>query len=83
MAYSPIAAASSLIIFILLLSTLLGLANALATAAAASPMRSYVVTGANKGQGYALCKRILSEHDDTHGQCSGFLYIYYHCIIAL
>eukprot|EP00956_Cyclotella_meneghiniana_P042212 scaffold248392_cov40-Cyclotella_meneghiniana.AAC.2 len=65
MAYSPIAAASSLIL-LLLLSTLLGLANALATAAAASPMRSYVVTGANKGQGYALCKRILSEHDDTH-----------------
>ena len=29
-------------------------------------MRSYLITGANKGQGYALCKRILSEHSDTH-----------------
>ena len=29
-------------------------------------MRSYLVTGANKGQGYALCKRILSEYGDTH-----------------
>lgn len=29
-------------------------------------MRSFLVTGANKGQGLALCKRILSEHVDTH-----------------
>jgi len=29
-------------------------------------MRSYLVTGANKGQGYALCKRILSEYGNTH-----------------
>ncbi|KAL9187361.1 hypothetical protein ACHAXT_001464 [Thalassiosira profunda] len=38
---------------------------AAAAALAAAPSRSYLVTGANKGQGYALCKRILSEHDDT------------------
>mmetsp|Transcript_8930 Transcript_8930/g.12939 ORF Transcript_8930/g.12939 Transcript_8930/m.12939 type:complete len:325 (+) Transcript_8930:42-1016(+) len=31
-----------------------------------SPQRSILVTGANKGQGYALCERILSEHSDTH-----------------
>ncbi|KAL7479472.1 hypothetical protein ACHAW6_005198 [Cyclotella cf. meneghiniana] len=37
------------------------LANALA-----SPMKSYLVTGANKGQGLALCERILTEHSDTH-----------------
>ena len=40
---------------------LLPLANALA-----SPMKSYLITGANKGQGLALCERILSEHSDTH-----------------
>jgi len=28
--------------------------------------RSILVTGANKGQGYALCDRILAEHADTH-----------------
>jgi NAD(P)-dependent dehydrogenase (short-subunit alcohol dehydrogenase family) len=31
-----------------------------------SPQRSILVTGANKGQGFALCERILSEHADTH-----------------
>ena len=31
-----------------------------------SPRRSVLVTGANKGQGYSLCERILEEHDDTH-----------------
>ena len=29
-------------------------------------MKSYLITGANKGQGLALCERILKEHDDTH-----------------
>ena len=29
------------------------------------PIKTILVTGANKGQGYALCDRILSEHDDT------------------
>ena len=28
--------------------------------------RAFLVTGANKGQGYALCERILQEHNDTH-----------------
>jgi short chain dehydrogenase len=28
--------------------------------------RAIVVTGANQGQGFALCQRILKEHDDTH-----------------
>mmetsp|Transcript_28317 Transcript_28317/g.48151 ORF Transcript_28317/g.48151 Transcript_28317/m.48151 type:complete len:343 (-) Transcript_28317:1228-2256(-) len=56
-------ASSSLVILSFLLSTL-GFASALA--AAATPMRSYLITGANKGQGYALCKRILSEYGDTH-----------------
>ena len=28
--------------------------------------RAFLVTGANKGQGYALCERILQEHDDTY-----------------
>ncbi len=49
-----------------LLSFLLStLSFASALAAAAAPMRSYLVTGANKGQGYALCKRILSEYGNT------------------
>ena len=60
------AASSPLILFFSFLLSTLGFASALA--AAASPMRSYLVTGANKGQGYALCKRILSEHQDTHGR---------------
>ncbi|KAL3785659.1 hypothetical protein HJC23_008707 [Cyclotella cryptica] len=34
--------------------------------ALASPTKSYLVTGANKGQGLALCERILTEHSDTH-----------------
>lgn len=29
------------------------------------PIKTILVTGANKGQGFALCDRILSEHDDT------------------
>lgn len=29
-------------------------------------MKSYFITGANKGQGLALCQRILKEHPDTH-----------------
>ncbi|GFH61810.1 hypothetical protein CTEN210_18286 [Chaetoceros tenuissimus] len=33
--------------------------------AASSPQKAILVTGANKGQGYALCERILTEHDDT------------------
>lgn len=28
--------------------------------------RAVVVTGANKGQGYALCKRVLAEQPDSH-----------------
>lgn len=28
--------------------------------------KAFLVTGANKGQGFALCERILTEHDDTH-----------------
>ena len=31
-----------------------------------SSRRSYLVTGGNKGQGLALCQRILQEHEDTH-----------------
>lgn len=39
---------------------------ALALAAAAPPRwRSVLVTGANKGQGHALCRRLLSEAPDT------------------
>jgi NAD(P)-dependent dehydrogenase (short-subunit alcohol dehydrogenase family) len=45
----------------LIYTLLFPLANALA-----SPMKSYLITGANKGQGLALCERILKEHDDTH-----------------
>ena len=32
----------------------------------ATGFRSILVTGGNKGQGYALCERILAEHDDTY-----------------
>lgn len=35
------------------------------SAFAASFPKSILVTGANKGQGKALCERILTEHDDT------------------
>lgn len=28
--------------------------------------RHYLVTGSNKGQGLALCQRLLTEHDDAH-----------------
>ena len=42
---------------------LIGVAAALASSTAFS--RSILVTGANKGQGKALCERILTEHDDT------------------
>ena len=55
---------SSFLLLLLLSTTTLGITNALASAA--TPMRSFLVTGANKGQGLALCKRILSEHVDTH-----------------
>lgn len=53
---------------IVLLSALLAalLAAAAAALAAPPPTRSYLVTGANKGQGLALCRRILAEHPDTH-----------------
>ena len=27
--------------------------------------RAVLVTGANRGQGFALCRRVLAEHDDT------------------
>ena len=51
-------------------SCLLLLAATTASAFAANssqnhPVKTVLVTGANKGQGYALCDRILSEHDDT------------------
>ena len=35
-------------------------------AAGASRRHYYLVTGANQGQGLALCQRILKEHYDTH-----------------
>jgi len=38
----------------------------LTTTAECLASRHYLVTGANKGQGLALCQRILTEHDDTH-----------------
>ena len=47
----------------LFLSTLSTVVTALA---APSPLKSYLITGANKGQGYATCERILSEHSNTH-----------------
>ena len=47
---------------IFLLSTLATVATALAS----TPYKSYLITGANKGQGLALCERILTEHKDTH-----------------
>jgi NAD(P)-dependent dehydrogenase (short-subunit alcohol dehydrogenase family) len=43
-----------------LLATLSTITNALL------PPRAIVVTGANKGQGFALCQRILEEHEDTY-----------------
>jgi len=47
----------------LFLSTL----STVVTALAVSPsMKSYLISGANKGQGYATCERILSEHSNTH-----------------
>lgn len=52
----------------LLLSTLAAVSCALASApagATAPMMRSYLVTGANKGQGLALCRRILTEHAEA------------------
>ena len=48
----------------LFLSTLSTVVTALAVSS--SPMKSYLITGANKGQGYATCERILSEHSNTH-----------------
>ena len=50
---------TSLAHLFLLLSTLITVANALA---ATTTPKSYLVTGANKGQGLALCQRILTEH---------------------
>ena len=47
----------------LFLSTLSTVVTALATS---SSMKSYLISGANKGQGYATCERILSEHSNTH-----------------
>ena len=52
--------------FLLILSSLTTVTSALATSTADAPLKSYLITGANKGQGYALCSRILSEHKDTH-----------------
>mmetsp|Transcript_12427 Transcript_12427/g.20606 ORF Transcript_12427/g.20606 Transcript_12427/m.20606 type:complete len:318 (+) Transcript_12427:88-1041(+) len=46
--------------FLLILNTLSAVASGLAN------NRAFLVTGGNKGQGYALCERILQEHDDTH-----------------
>jgi NAD(P)-dependent dehydrogenase (short-subunit alcohol dehydrogenase family) len=37
-----------------------------AAALAAPATKFYLVSGANKGQGFALCQRILTEHHDTH-----------------
>jgi len=48
-----------------LLATLTTAATAFA-AGSAPPIKSYLITGANKGQGYALCQRILTEQPDTH-----------------
>ena len=39
--------------------------SAFASSSPSAPMRNIVVTGANKGQGLALCDRILSENDST------------------
>ena len=50
----------------LLLSVLLPSIGALAVSPSVPFLKSYIITGANKGQGNALCERILSEHDDTH-----------------
>jgi hypothetical protein len=36
------------------------------SASSAPTERCILITGANKGQGFALCKRILAEHGDTH-----------------
>mmetsp|Transcript_24786 Transcript_24786/g.34959 ORF Transcript_24786/g.34959 Transcript_24786/m.34959 type:complete len:338 (-) Transcript_24786:219-1232(-) len=50
------------------LPTYICLLISVASALASSPTtfsRSILVTGANKGQGKALCERILTEHDDT------------------
>ena len=47
----------------LFLSTLSTVVTALATS---SSVKSYLISGANKGQGYATCERILSEHSNTH-----------------
>ena len=48
-----------------ILFLLSSLAVAVAFAASSSQQRAILVTGANKGQGKALCERILTEHDDT------------------
>lgn len=61
---SRAAMTTSLAHLLFLLSTLLTVSTALATSL--SPLKSYLITGANKGQGLALCRRILTEQDDTH-----------------
>jgi NAD(P)-dependent dehydrogenase (short-subunit alcohol dehydrogenase family) len=48
----------------LFLITTLTLTTSLATVP--PNIKSYLITGANKGQGLALCQRILTEQDDTH-----------------
>ena len=53
---------TSIITFLSLLSCIVSLTVAFA---ASPPQKAILVTGANKGQGYALCERILTEHDDT------------------
>lgn len=45
---------------------LLPLLLTIAVNALSLPPKAIVVTGANKGQGFALCQRILEEHDDTY-----------------
>jgi len=42
------------------------LSYGLVSVSAFSGNKAILVTGANKGQGFALCDRILSEYDDTH-----------------
>jgi NAD(P)-dependent dehydrogenase (short-subunit alcohol dehydrogenase family) len=50
-----------LLLLLLLASVVVGAVSGLSSSG-----RAILVTGANKGQGLALCERILAEHDDTH-----------------
>mmetsp|Transcript_21595 Transcript_21595/g.26736 ORF Transcript_21595/g.26736 Transcript_21595/m.26736 type:complete len:391 (+) Transcript_21595:12-1184(+) len=68
-------ALTTTLITIALIPLLLSTSNALSSSAVTpptssshqtQPRRAFIVTGGNKGQGYALCERILSEYDDTH-----------------